>query len=104
MVPCVCKEANDYGRYKTLSIRQAMVITESNKSSEYESEWFIKITLIHGGSSTKSLRPQPKKVGGWLTTIFEKKSIYLKIVLGFLGVLVLYHDNIISNCQLVMTK
>ena len=66
MVPCVCKEANDYGRYKTLSIRQAMVITESNKSSEYESEWFIKITLIHGGVPVlKVSDPNPKKwMGG----------------------------------------
>ena len=41
-----------------------------------------------GGSSTKSLRPQPQK-SGWLMAIFEKKSIYLKIVQGFS---VLYHD------------
>ena len=30
-----------------------------------------------GDSSTNSLRPQPKKVGGWEMAIFEKK---LKIV------------------------
>ena len=32
---------------------------------------YIRIALA-GGSSTKSLRPQPKKVGGWLMAIFEK--------------------------------
>ena len=36
------------------------------------------LVLRLGGSSAKSLRPQPKKVGGWLMAIFEKKSIYLK--------------------------
>ena len=38
-----------------------------------------------GGSSTKSHRPQAEKEGGWVMAIFEKKSIYLKIIQGFSG-------------------
>ena len=31
--------------------------------------------IISGGSSTKSLRPQPKKVGGWLMASLRKSPV-----------------------------
>ena len=40
--------------------------------------------VVNGGSSTKSLRPQSKKVGGWLMTIFLIGDDKIKLLSKFI--------------------